>query len=327
MRLAFREAAVGDFTQFYDGLFGNDRDNAALRGIVEHEWRVLLDNPAAISLVVEDGARPAGRRLLGCGQLVFVTDRFVRWAKSGQSPKVNMQATRAMPDGSWPLLMLPEVARANAGGGLNGLFTRWGRAEAVLDPAERREVGRFMHDASRTLTRGYQFKELLIQAYGEEAHEQALRAGFLDRERYEGFCAGLPARPHDLAVLMGVTREEACGMEGCVMSHFFIHRPPRFGFTGRQQQLLCLSLRLQDSADNHLAEALGVSVSAVKNWWQLIYERVAEVDADLLPLADVDRARGPEKRRRLMQYVRDHPEELRPYKLCGGKRKGVPESE
>ncbi len=111
------------------------------------------------------------------------------------------------------------------------------------------------------------------------------------------------------------------------MSHFFIHRPPRFGFTGRQQQLLCLSLRLQDSADNHLAEALGVSVSAVKNWWQLIYERVAEVDADLLPLADVDRARGPEKRRRLMQYVRDHPEELRPYKLCGGKRKGVPESE
>ena len=142
-----------------------------------------------------------------------------------------------------------------------------------------------------------------------------MRAGFLDRNCDDDCLA--------VSFLMGLTREEAHSREGYVMSHYFIHERPRFAFTAREQQLLCLSLRLQDPSDKRLAEALEVSVPAVKNWWQLIYERVAAVDADLLPLPDADRARGPEKRRRLMQYVRDHPEELRPYKLCGGKKGGA----
>ena len=247
----------------------------------------------------------------------------MQWAKSGQSPRVNVQATHPMPDGSWPLLTRPEVARANAGGGLNGLFTRWCRADTLLGPAEQREVGRSMHDAGMTLTRGYQFKELLIQSYGEAVHEQALRAGFLDRDCYDGYCHGLPPRPDDLPVLMGLTREEACRMEGYVMCHYFIYNRPRFGFTRRQQDLLCLCLRLQDSSDNHLAETMRMSVSAVKNLWPLIYARVMGVDADLLPLTDVDKARGLEKRRWLMQYLREHPEELRPYRPRGGKRHGA----
>ncbi len=314
MKLAFREAALDDFACFYDHIFPGERDNACLRGIVEYEWRVLLDNSAAISMVVEDGARPAGRRIVGCGQLAFVTDSFVRWARSGQSPKINIQATHPLPDGSRPLLTRAEVARANGGDGLNGLFIRWGRADCLLGPAEQREVGRFMHDASVTLTRGYQFKELLIQAYGAAAHEQALRAGFLDRDRYDGFCRSQPSRPGDLPVLMGLTREEATHREGCVMAHFFIHHPPRFGFTASQQKMLRLSVRRPDFSDAALAETLGVSVGAVKNWWPLIYARVSKADPDLLPQGDADGARGPEKRRPLLHYLREHPEELRPYK-------------
>lgn len=327
MKLAFREAAVNDFDFFYDQLFLSERDNAALREIVAHEWRVLLKNPATISFVVEDGERPPERRLIGCGQLAFVTDRFVQWARSAPAPRVNVQATHPLPDGSWPLLTLSEVARANAGGGLNGLFTRWGRADPLLGPADQREVGRFMHDASVTLTRGYQFKELLIQAYGEAVHEQALRAGFLDRDRYDGFCHGLPSRPHDLPFLMGVTREEAARMEGCVMSHFFIFRPPRFGFTARQQKMLRQYLLRPDFSNETLADTLGVSISAVQNWWQDIYGRVSKADPDLLPPTDADKARGPEKRRRLLQYLREHPEELRPYKPRRRKGSGIPASE
>jgi len=312
MNLAFREASLADFTAFYHTCFSQDRGNEALREIVGHEWRVLLMNPATLSFVVEDEERPPERRLIGCGQLAFVTDRFVQWARSAPVPRVNAQATDFLPDGTWPLLTLPEVAWANAGGGLNGLFTRWSRANPLLTDDERRRVGRFMHDAGLTMTRGYHFKELLIEAVGEAARDSALHAGFLER------CAGLgphdPSPPDKRHILMGLTREEAHQREGSVMSHYFIHSPPRFGFTASQQEMLRLYVLRPDFSGGMLAETLEVSVPAVKNWWQLIYERVSKVDPDLLPLGDADRARGPEKRRRLLQYLREHPEELRPYK-------------
>ena len=168
-------------------------------------------------MVVEDVERPAGRRIVGCGQLVFVTEEFVAWMKSVPRPNLNIQVSHPMPDGSCPLLTLPQVAQANAGAGLNGVFTRWGRAEGLLTREEELAVGRYMHDAFVTMTRGYQFKELLIQAYTPSAREQGLRAGFLDRNCDDDCRArGLPCRA--ISFLMGLTREEAHAREGCVMA-------------------------------------------------------------------------------------------------------------
>ena len=134
-------------------------------------------------------------------------------------------------------------------------------------------MGGYMHDAFVALTRGYQFKELLVQAYTPVAHEHGLRAGFLDRSRDDGCRArGQPCRA--TTFLMGLTREEAQAREGCVMGHYFIYDRPRFGFTARQQELLRLSLLRPDLSDEALAEALGLSVSGVKNWWLAIYRAV-----------------------------------------------------
>lgn len=305
MELRFREAALKDIGPFYAACFFQHQGNAAIWETVRHEWKVFLENEASISMVVEDGERPAERRIVGCGQIVFVTDAFTVWMKSLPQPNLNIQASHAMPDGSCPLLTLPQVAQANAGAGLNGVFTRWGRADGLLTPQESLAVGRYMHDAFVALTRGYQFKELLVQAYTPAAREHSLRAGFLDRSCDDDCRA--------LSFLMGLTREEARVREGCVLGHYFIYDRPRFGFTARQQEMLRRSLLRPDLSDEALAETLGASVSGVKNWWLAIYRRVCEVSPDLLPLGDADKARGPEKRRRLLQYLREHPEELRPY--------------
>lgn len=67
---------------------------------------------------------------------------------------------------------------------------------------------------------------------------------------------------------------------------------------------------------DELAASLFISPWTVKKRWNAIYERVADVDRELLlPLiancAHVS-SRGAERRRRLLYYLRQHLEELRP---------------
>ena len=302
MQLSARKAVREDFAAFYEACFYADRDNRPLRRWVAWEWEVLVKSGAALSLVVEEQPEREGaeKQLVACAQMAFVTDRFAAWARTASGEGgYNRQAICALPDGSWPLLSPQQIGRANAGDGLTGLFTRWHRADARLPQRELQTVGRFLHDAFQTQTRGYQFKEFFLEAQAKDACDQALRAGFVERSR----------RPP--LFLLGLTREEAFASEGCLMNHYFVHYRPRFGFAPPEQAMLALC-RLCNAPDPVLAERLGVSLDKVKNRWRSVYRRIAAVDPDLLPPAE-DRVRGPEKRRTLLRYLDSHPEELRPY--------------
>ncbi|MFN3297460.1 hypothetical protein [Caldimonas sp.] len=97
----------------------------------------------------------------------------------------------------------------------------------------------------------------------------------------------------------------------------FRYQPRRWGFTPAQQALLELALAGLDDAQ--VAQHLGLSRHTVHKRWRAIY---ALVDDDpgawaMLGLsstrATVRACRGLEKRRHLLDYVRIHPEELRPW--------------
>jgi len=315
MHLTCRTPALGDCDDFLRDFFPKARDDAGLRAAVAHEWRVLLENPATLSLIVEDRTRGGGRRVVGCAQLAFVSEAFVRRVTRGDRPWVNVQATRPMADGSWPLLTPAQVRQAHAGVGLFALITRWRRADTLQSGDEKRQVHTFMDAAFQALTRGYRYREVLLEAIGDEARRQAWEAGFAERADYADFyCANPPAPPDDgRPYLMGITREEAAAREGCLMGHFFTALPPRLGLSPGEQELLFRCL--QDESDEEIANALGITPSAVKKRWLTVYARVAEKAPSLLPERGPDadeRARGPEKRRRLLRYLREHPEELRP---------------
>jgi hypothetical protein len=85
-----------------------------------------------------------------------------------------------------------------------------------------------------------------------------------------------------------------------------------------------LSCALSGATDEHLAEMLGTSLPAVKKLWVSIYQRVEDCLPELIPdplRSDLPLSgRGREKRRRLLAYLREHPEELRPVsrKLLNG---------
>ena len=88
--------------------------------------------------------------------------------------------------------------------------------------------------------------------------------------------------------------------------------------TRAQQELLESALDGMD--DQAASKDLSVSVAAIKRRWQAIFERVAAVRPDLCP-TDGEGKRGIQKRQRVLAYIREHMEELRPFNVRGqGKR-------
>jgi len=73
---------------------------------------------------------------------------------------------------------------------------------------------------------------------------------------------------------------------------------------------------MNGSTDWELATQLGISVAAVKKSWRDIYGRVHDRIPKLFPSEGHEKQlgseRGKAKKARLLAYVREHPEELRP---------------
>src|SRR4029434_3747884 len=80
---------------------------------------------------------------------------------------------------------------------------------------------------------------------------------------------------------------------------------------------ILLQRALMGETCENLAKSLSISRWTVKKRWHAIYDRVLDVDKELLPppVAYGSRAssRGAERRRHLLNYLRQHLEELRPY--------------
>ena len=71
---------------------------------------------------------------------------------------------------------------------------------------------------------------------------------------------------------------------------------------------------LLNESDSEIASAMTISLDAVKKTWRRAYDRVAMAAPSLLgkATAAASNRRGTEKRRHLLEYLRDHLEELRP---------------
>ena len=90
------------------------------------------------------------------------------------------------------------------------------------------------------------------------------------------------------------------------------------GLRSTDQELLLAALK--GFTDPELASELGLTEEAVKRRWAALFSRVEESMPELFSslrarscTQSSSQQRGPQKRHRILAYVRDHPEELRPY--------------
>jgi hypothetical protein len=276
-------------------------------------WKRLHDEQAMIGVVVEDCEPERTPAIVGFGADVAVTNEYMAVARAGCEPGLADRLIRhELHDKGSPILRRSAIGQANAGGGLNVIVVH--AATPTSLPAESIRAIRFnMPQGFIWAHRGYRLKEVLREVWNDEREwDQAwgrLRSDFSDFYRKKGLSI-----PRERPYLYGITPEEALANAASVGATLFLYSPPRCQFSKRAQELLARAM--EGETDVALARALHVSLSAVKMRWRAIYERVEAVAPDLLPTAAshvAESSRGIEKRRRIIEYVRSHPEELRPF--------------
>ena len=117
-------------------------------------------------------------------------------------------------------------------------------------------------------------------------------------------------------MVLVMNSELASSRFGSWASGLFLQSVPALGLSRSEQRLLDAALR--GLTDEELAIELQVSLSAIKKTWRSIYSRVEHAGLPILPALTESREdgdRGKGKRHRLLNYVREHPEELRPFSM------------
>jgi hypothetical protein len=283
-------------------------------------WLRLLQWDAKRSSVLEkaDGYR---KRICFVGVSVFVTDDFVREMKTPPLCWFGPELAKRIVRGNSPVLSDQQLAEANTLAGLN-LLVWEGCFHTAL--GEDPEIPRTVMDVFIEDHRGFRLKELLSsQIESAERLQWTLGSGSLlwdpVRGRYLESANDEPRSIVQTPHLLGVTRDIECARRpwnASWVGALFDYQPPRCGFSRREQRLLTCALGGDSATDEQLAAALGVSIPTIKKMWSSVYGRVADHKPEIMPVSSRHETgkseRGKEKRRRLLTYLREHPEELRP---------------
>jgi hypothetical protein len=253
-------------------------------------------------------------RMLGVGATLFVSDHFIRDLKTPPFFWMGPELVRRIGREDYPLLYENQVREANSRDGLN--LAVW-QCTLRMEAMRRVEVWNEFMTAFLKDHCGYLIKELVAQGESVE-HLLGMRStGSLlwqgSEARHSEYSDenldNLLRTPH----VIGMTRQLVLTRPISWVGSLFRYEPPQCGFSPSEQRLLLAAL--DGGTDEALSDTLAISLDTVKKTWRLIYERVAGCLPELVPgnsATDNGTLRGKEKKHRLLAYLRQHPEELRP---------------
>ena len=266
-------------------------------------WKAFLDDASFHATVIESEVPIAGDRIVGCGMGVFVSRAFADREIGGPRPGLNSRIIAGVAHGEPVLLSRAEIGAGNASQGVDfvNLYGTW--REGILNPGQLAEVHALLGTSFVEHLAGYHFDRVLKEAIGASRIALARATGTyrLLAEFHESDSA--------LAV---VSREDALAAPYSVAAAMYRYQAPVLRLRPAEQKLL--SAALSGKTDVELSVDLGLSVEATKKRWLSVFARVDQFKPAILSQAGADGdTRGPQKRHRILAYIRAHPEELRPF--------------
>ena len=275
-------------------------------------WRSLVERGNLLTTIVEEGADPSHRTPVHTLAGVFVDDDFASVIERAASVRLGALVSAEVLAGGSGVLDLQGIRKAQQEDGLNFIVIHGHFFQP--DPTSIRFF-QAKEMASRSLfhmLRGYRMRSFYREVPIDESVIWLQNGGMKVVPRKVGDLTR-PASVED-PVLMRVTREDAEREPGTRVASMFVDYPPIFGLKATFRELVAVALN--GSTDKQIAERLSLSVPAVKRRWERLYAHVEACYPELWRTwagEAVDSARGSERRRHLLNYFRDHPEELRPW--------------
>jgi hypothetical protein len=266
-------------------------------------WKQIFSEWGRATFVVyeTDDDEPV---LAGFGMSAFVVEAFRREEIERPRPYVAERFYERYED----VLLTPEaVRRANTEGRLDLLILHSCHRHPDLAHPETRRMLPVAAQSFHFLHAGHRLRWLWGEAYGAAMAEFLRHGGYTLISDFPDHADRL-RRPYALG--LDRDRVERGGSE--LAMHLVHPEPPIFHFTPAEQRLLTFALMA--FTDRQVAAELAVSIETVRSTWDAIYTRVGRARPRLLREADSPAAtRSLEKKRQLLDYVRQHLEELRPF--------------
>jgi hypothetical protein len=266
-------------------------------------WRALLDNPAFKASVIESERPIAGHKIVACGMGVFVTRSFADQEIRNPRPGLNSRIIAGIAAEQSVVLSRTQIAAGNAGEGVDfvNMYGTW--RDGIMNTDQLAEAQALLGTSFVEHFAGYRFNRVLKEAIGHSRIALARATGTyrLVAEFQESDSA--------LAV---VTRESALAAPYSVAATMYRYQAPVLRLRPAEQKLLTAAL--SGRTDAELSSDLGLSVEAIKKRWMSIFDRIDEFKPEILSRDEAETdGRGPQKRHRVVAYIRTHPEELRPF--------------
>jgi hypothetical protein len=279
-------------------------------------WSRMIRDESSVLILYEEYSE-AQSRVWGISTAVFVQDSFMEEMKRPPWVWIGPEVARRVVNGNSPFLTKAQLKAANSTEGVNILVL-----QGSIRPENSLWVDTYYAGVNAFFEeyRGYRIKEIVgVQADTPSLLKSSLLAGAI----LLGFTEGLPraedeegwerliSKPH----ILFISREIARQQEGSWFSSVFQYFPPKLGLSLSQQKLILRALK--GGTDRALSEELGISLTGVKRSWASIYERAAPHVEGLRSrdeyAAEEPASRGSEQRRFVIEYVRAHMEEVRPF--------------
>jgi hypothetical protein len=287
-----------------DELVGHARAVAA--------WQRLQRAGSFRGAVIESDVPIEGHRIVGFAANVFVSASFAEREIADPKPGVNARLISSIAAGDAVVLTAEQLAYENTQGCLHLIVLQPCSMPAVLTPEECQDVLRQISLANLACFDGYRVRQVLLEVtsaaeieYAKSFQVWKLLSTLEDYHRRNPGNSWNRDRALFAIDFAGGHSFEVTG------GH---NREPILGFRSGEQELLEAALR--GSTDIELSVELGLKLPTLKKRWASVFNRVAVSKPDLLPGLDdnLDRhTRGRQKKHRLLAYVREHPEELRPF--------------
>ena len=266
-------------------------------------WKTFLSDSSFLANVIEAERPIKGHRIVACGMGVFVAKAFADEELLHPRPGLNSRIIAAAASGKSVTLKRAEIGEGNAGEGVDfvNMYGTW--REGILNADQLAEVHALLGTSFVEHFAGYRFNRVLKEAIGNSQIALARATG-----TYR-VVAEFQKSESALAV---VTPEIVFTAPYSAAARMYRYQKPMLRFRAAEQELLAAALT--GKTDAELSAELGLSIEAIKKRWISVFDRVDQFKPEILTRTDVDsEGRGPQKRHRVVAYVRTHPEELRPY--------------